>query len=200
MITFYFIRHGQTQHNLIMDQIGQTAEEPLNATGFKQADTLGVNLLIQNINFDKLFCSTYERAIQTCNAITNKQPNTVIYDNRLREYSAGDMLGKPRDEVIKEYQTDMEMRGMAFKFPNGESLFEVEDRAVDWLNSTKLLESTEDLSVGVVSHGMTIKCLLHHIMKFDHNLTWRITLDNTSITKVIYKNKQWFIKSINVVL
>ncbi len=44
---------------------------------------------------------------------------------------------------------------------------------------------------------MTIKCLLHHIMGFDKHLTWKVTIDNTSVSRLHFGKDGWRILSIN---
>jgi len=95
----------------------------------------------------------------------------------------------------------MDFCGMGFKFPNGESLLDVEFIASRWLGkeivSNPFTRNDKPLKIAIFSHGMTIKCLLHWIMQFDHRMTWKIKTENTSISTVHLKNGEWFIESIN---
>jgi broad specificity phosphatase PhoE len=53
------------------------------------------------------------------------------------------------------------------------------------------------LNIFVFSHGMTIKCLLHYIMGFDQGFTWKLTLENTSISKLYFSQEGWRLLTIN---
>lgn len=207
----YLIRHGQTPTNLDGNTCGQTAESPLTEKGRLQASLLGERLAYKDkVTFDKVYSSNYTRAHDTAKIATgNNQP--IILAPELREYSAGDWTGGNRNDV---YSVPVLLRMAAmtsgFQPPNGESLHMVERRASTWLEDTVLYnKNVQDESVRrhaqkqppqnifIFSHGMTIKCLLHYIMGFDQSFTWKVTLENTSISKLYFDNKGWRLLSIN---
>jgi alpha-ribazole phosphatase len=198
-ITVYFIRHGESERNILPNLIGQDPNEKLTANGEVQAKKLGIFFKNNNIKFDDIYASSYARAYWTAEIVRNEfAPQQIIYNvPALREYSAGDMIDKKREEVITlELQERMSSLGMAFKFPNGESLYDVEQRAATWLND-KIIFRPGKQTIAVFSHGMTIKCLIHHIMQFDQRMTWRLTLNNTSCSVFQFKQNMWWMRSIN---
>jgi broad specificity phosphatase PhoE len=207
----WLIRHGQTPTNLDGDTCGQTAESPLTEHGRLQAHLLGERLAYKDkVSFDKVFASSYTRAHDTAKIATgNNQP--IVVTPELREYSAGDWTGQKRNEVYN-VPTLLRMAAMTngFQPPSGESLHMVERRAAVWLEENILYNKqiqeeasrrhTQKLptqNIFVFSHGMTIKCLLHYIMGFDQSFTWKITLENTSISKLYFDNKGWRLLTIN---
>ena len=193
----YLVRHGQTNRNQHPEFIGQAPDEPLTELGLKQARKLGDWLSTNKVEFKAVYCSPYKRALDTCHLALPKHPNITVVEE-LREYSTGDAENKKRHEMITEEILDEMMElGMHFKWPKGESLFEVEQRSAKWFH-TMLQKHKHDIdNIAIFSHGMTIKCLLHFIMQFDHKLTWRTTLDNTSMSILDFKLDHWFLKSIN---
>ncbi len=207
----YLIRHGQTGVNAKGDTVGQTAESPLTEKGVLQAQMLGERLAYQEkVTFDKVFSSTYTRAHDTAKIATgNNQP--IVLASELREYSAGDWTGSTRNDIYN-VPTLLRMAAMtnAFQPPNGESLHMVERRAATWLEdnilynklvqeeaSRRKAQQLPPQNIFVFSHGMTIKCLLHYIMGFDQSFTWKITLENTSISKLYFDQKGWRLLTIN---
>lgn len=193
-MNIYLIRHGESVANMSHDIIGQDPNEPLSSQGELQAQKLGKYFANNNIIFDKVYCSPYKRAHDTCNIF--KQYNSYFEEiivPELREYSAGDMKGQKRTDVMTPQTIkSMEILGMQFKFPNGESLFEVQQRVITWFNSI----SHSYNNIALFSHGMTIKSFLQFFMQFDHKLTWRISIDNTSIS-ILNKTNNYFVKCIN---
>ena len=205
-ITLYIIRHGETNRNLNANLIGQSPEEPLSLTGEQQAEALGQYFADHLIDFDKVFVSPYLRAKQTAQIVlkhVDKSLDDCQIVDELREYSVGDALDQPRDKyATPELIKKMEFEGMNFKYQNGESLYEVEERIGGWvktniLNNSDYINSTKNFRIALFSHCVAIKCLLHYIMQFNHKLTWRLKIDNTSCSIVEYKNFNWFIKHIN---
>jgi len=203
-LTLYLIRHGQSIQNTKPDMIGQEPMEPLSHIGKWQAEKLGEYLVRTETYFDEVYTSNYARARDTCLIVKDIMREGMLpfqeqTFSELREYSAGEMTGSKRSEVLTpDVLTSMENLGMLFKFPNGESLFEVQQRAVSWLYDTVLsVPADKHRHVALFSHGMTIKCLLQHFMQFDQRMTWRITLDNTSMSILEFKNNMCFLKCIN---
>lgn len=207
----YLIRHGQTPTNADGNTIGQMGDSPLTEKGRLQAQLLGERLAYNDrVTFDKVYSSDYVRAHDTAKIVTgDNQP--IILTPELREYSAGDWIGSSRSE-IHNIPTVLRMAAMtnAFLPPNGESLHMVERRASKWLEDTilynKLVQEESSRrhaqklppqNIFVFSHGMTIKCLLHYIMGFDQSFTWKVTLENTSISKLYFDNKGWRLLTIN---
>lgn len=193
---FYFIRHGKTGRNDRPDLIGQDPEEELSNLGKTQAALLGNRLKNENLEFAEVFCSPYRRAIDTCKLALPDVLPTVIDD--LKEYSTGAAINQSRlDLITYEVLDEMEHRGMHWSWPEGESMYDVEQRASKWLYQALIKYKDKEVNLAIFSHGQTIKCLLHFIMQFENSLTWRLSIDNTSISIADYKLEHWFIKSIN---
>lgn len=197
-LSLYLIRHGESNRNLETDLIGQAPEEELTPKGELQAKKLGQYFDTNLISFNKIYASPYKRALHTAEIVCQENGDQITeVVPALREYFSGDFLNKSRQEVItKDVIKQMEALGMGFKFPKGESLYEVELRASTWLISM-LGKCEENDKVALFSHGMTIKCLLHYIMNFNQHMTWRIACHNTSVSHLELKNGYWHVNYIN---
>lgn len=207
----WLIRHGQTGVNAQNTTVGQTGESPLTEKGRLQAQLLGERLAYKDkVNFDLVYSSDYVRAHDTAKIATGGN-QTILLAPELREYSAGDWTGTERKSIYN-VPTLLRMAAMtnAFLPPNGESLHMVERRATKWLedsilyNKAVIEQATSRRATGdkplnffVFSHGMTIKCLLHYIMGFDQSFTWKLTLENTSISKLYFSQEGWRLLTIN---
>lgn len=200
-INLYLIRHGESVRNTEPDVIGQDKGEILTFNGELQARRLGEYFRDNLISFDEIYFSYYKRARDTCDiACAEFAENAIKYPCvELREYSAGDVTNKKRSEVVTfEVLDEMNKLGMHFKFPKGEALYQVQGRAIKFIYDRILSKpSDKPRNIALFSHGMTIKCILQYVMQFDQKMTWRITLDNTSVSVIQFKNDMWFIKSIN---
>ena len=211
----YLIRHGQSEINAMPDMVGQKADSRLTEKGKNQARLLGSRFSKDEI--DHIYSSDYIRAADTCRIAlseTLKDKGTMpLFVPELREYSAGDWTHSKRHEV-HNIPTILRMAAMTSCFcpPNGESMHMVERRASRWLedkilyNKERIEETAARAAAGlkpqnilVFSHGMTIKCLLHYVMGFDQSFLWKLTLENTSISKLYFNsNKEgWRLLTIN---
>lgn len=206
----YLIRHGQSETNVNPDHMGQTPDVPLTKLGKEQAKKLGERFAKEDIEFDFVYSSPYKRALNTAEIAVGDTHSTIIKSPRLREYDAGDWTGKSRKETITTaIQLQMGYQNNGFQPPGGESLNQVERRASEWLEDCILYhpemhkasaEAKADgriLKIAAFSHGMTIKTLLHYVMGFDKNFTWKVSIYNTSITRLSYGAVGWGLGTIN---
>jgi broad specificity phosphatase PhoE len=207
----HLIRHGQSEFNVTPDRMGQFSDTPLTEKGQQQAWLLNARFKKEEQKFDKVFASDYIRAHDTAKIVVCGSYSDIILNPSLREYSAGDWNGQSRKEKIStEVKLRMGLLANGFLPPNGESMHMVERRASQWLEDA-ILYNTDIIKesairknkgqapqeIAVFSHGMTIKCLLHYVMGFDQSFTWKLTLDNTSISKLYFGKDGWRLLSIN---
>jgi broad specificity phosphatase PhoE len=212
----YLIRHGQSEVNAQADLVGQKEDSQLTDKGRRQAILLGQRLAKEGERLNIVWTSPYDRARDTCHIAMNQIPNdlrgTTLYDSNLREYSAGDWTHAKRHEV-HSVPVLLRMAAMTNGFcpPNGESMHMVERRASKWLEDNILYNKQvmelsahnaaegKKLRICAFSHGMTIKCLLHYVMGFDQSFLWKLTLENTSISKLYFNSNEegWRLLTIN---
>lgn len=93
----YIIRHGQVPHNALKQY--NTTDEDLTVLGIKQAEELRDK--IKDMKFDIIICSPLNRAKHTAEII-NINNNKIIYDDRIRERSCGDLSEKPLEVTNRE--------------------------------------------------------------------------------------------------
>ena len=206
------VRHGQSTTNQNPDLMGQEPNTPLSDHGRYQAELLSQRLKPDLSKIDFIYSSSYTRALDTAIIATNRtssQGISIVDD--LREYSAGDWTGVSREDTLNlEVKVRMGLMGHGFLPPNGESLHQVERRASKWLEeeiiynkryielaNRKRKAKEPPTNIYCFSHGMTIKCILSYIMNFDRNFTWKISIDNTSMSKLYFGKDGWKLLNIN---
>ena len=135
----YFV-HGTTTDNASKLCSGWK-EAMLNDLGKEQAENLGGVSRERDDKFDIMFTSDLKRAIDSSNIAFPEVEK--IRDKRLRECNYGDLDGEHKSLVIYEEHIDD-------KFPNGESLKDVEMRMRDFVNYLK--ENYDGKTIGIVAH------------------------------------------------
>ena len=206
LTNLYLIRHAQCVANQNPDIVaGQSLNSPVSETGIQQSLMLRQWLKINNIKFKHVFSSPAPRAVSTAKmSLEWQEPQpAIILDDRLLEYSAGDWEGQPRvqahtDQVIKQ----MQVMGIDFTPPNGESLRMVGHRTQDFLlqriTQDQSLHATEEaVNIGIFSHGLAIKCLLHNILGFDSHMIWKLEIANVSVSLLTFSSQGWRLRYIN---
>lgn len=186
----YFVRHGQTIWN-VEKRFQGLSDSPLTELGITQAKLLGEKL--KDIKFDKFYSTSLKRAYNTANYIKgNRKQKVEIFDDFV-EISMGDMEGIKQEDFKKLYPeqvknfffNQLEYDPSSF---GGESFLEVRERVIRGLN--KFIELNKNYErVLVVSHGATLKTLLHYISGKDiSTLSDEAIPKNTSYTIVKYEN------------
>ena len=186
----YFVRHGQTVWN-VEKRFQGLSDSPLTELGIRQAKLLGEKL--KDIKFDKFYSTSLKRAYDTANYIKgNRKQKVEIFDDFV-EISMGDMEGIKQEDFKKLYPeqvknfffNQLEYDPSSF---GGESFLEVRERVIRGLN--KFIELNKNYErVLVVSHGATLKTLLHYISGKDiSTLSDEAIPKNTSYTIVKYQN------------
>ena len=210
-INVYLVRHAQSLANaLTEDLIGQDNDTPLTKLGVNQAEKLGSRFSNQGIIFDEIISSTYLRAKTTAEivAIIAKYKKPITMTEALVEYNPGLWKGRKRAEIHADEKTvrAMSYQNMGFLFPgdHGESYHKVERRAATFIenhiihNKDVLAKAEEnELNIGVFTHGMTAKCVLHYILGFSSDMLWKVRIGNTSVSHFVFNDKGWFVNSIN---
>ena len=152
-LTLYFVRHGQTDWN-VLGRLQGRVDKPLNDTGKEQAAHNGRALareLGRAEGYD-FIASPMQRTCQTMKIIREQMqlpPDDYLTEDRLKELSFGDWEGLTLDEIEKLNPTGNAARHndkWAAVPPNGESYEMVYHRIGGWLQ-----ELTCDTVI--VSHG-----------------------------------------------
>lgn len=156
----YFVRHGQTNHNLNKLLAGHCDVE-LNDTGLKQAKLAAENA--SNLKIDLIYCSPLIRAKQTCNEINKFHNCDVLIRNELIERSFGKYESceygcidgeKCWNYYDETYDDEIEPLRDVFK------------RVSDFLDSIK--EEYSDKNILIVAHndiGRAIYCYFNGVPK-----------------------------------
>ena len=140
MIKILYFVHGTTTDN--QDKLcSGWSNAMLNDLGREQAINLGNVSRERKDAFDIIFTSDLKRAIDSSKLAFPDVEK--ITDKRLRECNYGDLDGKHKSLVIYEEHVED-------KFPNGESLIDVENRMREFIEFLK--ENYDGKTVGIVAH------------------------------------------------
>ncbi len=164
----YFV-HGTTTDNIEHKSTGWLPGE-LSKKGIEQSIKLKEQINLNEI--DLVISSDLKRAIDSAENIF-KDSKEILHDKRIRECNYGDLNGK--DSSLVKYEEHIDI-----KFPNGESLKEVEERVRNFCNY--LLEEYDGKTVALVAHKAP-QLALEVITK---NISWEEAID-----KDWRKTKSW---------
>jgi probable phosphoglycerate mutase len=158
-VRIYLARHAETGQN--RDGVVQgRADNALSELGQRQAEALGSALAGEPLV--AVYSSPLQRAQQTAAAIALVHGIAVTPVPNLLEMDIGEMEGLSGPELRERHAEFLKVwtseHGATAPMPGGESLQQVQDRAGAALD--RIIATTEDGAVGVVSHNFVVLSLL----------------------------------------
>ncbi len=144
-MSIYFVRHGQTDWNVIGKLQGNSDIE-LNQTGRTQAMVTREQL--QKVQIDAIYCSPLKRAKETAEIINELWNLPIHFDERLKERNFGIMEGCLRKEVPFD---KIWSRNENISFQEGESAIEFYERVEQFLS--EIVPLAKDKEILIVAHG-----------------------------------------------
>lgn len=203
MLDLYLIRHAESEMNLKDHEMigGRLNGSPLTKNGGIQPAFLGHRLQKDGIAFDEVYTSPAVRAIQTAEIVCKYlsfPSDRIVQLDLLLELSHGEWEGRSRLETYSpEVIAGMNADPWNHHAPGGESQKQVEDRVYSFVEEYLLPRWGQGLVAGVFTHSMAIKCLFRRLMGSDPSETWKINVDNTSITRFQHSSKGWSLICLN---
>ena len=204
---FYFIRHGESLSNVTPGiAAGANFDAPMTDRGHLQAEAAGERLASEGVKFDKIYSSSLVRAVQTTEGVLRgmgiegtefEQVDAII------EKQTPAWRGKlAKDVMPTEVRLKMAEKGQFFKAADGETMRWVERRASGWLEDEVIYnedwyEKPGTHTIAIVSHGDTMRALLHYITGMDNRLAMRTDIFNCSISRFRFGKLGWYIGNIN---
>ncbi|MDY0297189.1 MAG: histidine phosphatase family protein [Acidobacteriota bacterium] len=183
----FLIRHGETRSNREGIFRGRL-DIPLSVRGEEQARALRNADAVSTIV--AVTSSPLVRAQATARIAFPDLPLHV--DERLNNLDLGEWSGKRKQDVKRDFPDEWRLWVQdphAIRFPGGESLREVHERArlfLDWFRRS------DRTPMAAITHRSVIKCLLGTAMGMARNYFWKFHLDNASITRLVWEPGRGF--------
>ena len=185
-VCIFLVRHGETDWNKNHRFQGRT-DIPLNPVGRAQAQALA--LALKGVPLTAIHSSPLKRAIETARTIRAYHPTTpVIEELGLIEMDLGEFDGMEAQHWAEKHPDLLEIwkeRPSLMKMPGGESLKEVQARAVETLES---IHGRYKIGSHLLftSHNFVITSLLCHAcgMPLDR---FRELRQETAALNILYK-------------
>lgn len=180
MTVLLLVRHGHT------DVAGRrlTGWQPgvhLNARGREEADRLVGRL--EGVPIDAIVTSPLERARETAAPLARARRLRPVVDRRLIEVDYGAWTGRSIAQLRRTRLWRQVIRAPStFRFPDGESLLQVQTRVVD--AATALAAREPSGTVVAFSHADPIRLLLAHLAGMHADHLQRLVIDTGSVTAI----------------
>ena len=185
MTEIYLIRHIQAEGNLYRAMQGQW-DGGVTELGLKQVDALAERF--REIPVDALYASDLTRACVTASAIQKTHPLPLRTDVRLREIDLGPWETRFFGDLKHEEPESIDCFIHApyrWRLDGAETYAEVGERAFAALE--EIARENEGKTVAVVSHGVTIRCLLIRALGSEA-VGGQLIGGNTAVSHLLYDN------------
>ena len=197
MTELFLIRHAQAEGNRYRMMQGRW-DGDVTPRGYKEIKALGACFADRRL--DAVYSSDLFRAEVTAKGVIGARENLSIqYDDRLREINVGpwttaffgDLFRDSHDEIERfMYESDK------WHIEGAETFADVAERA--YAAMSDIARTNEGRTVAVVSHGVTIRCILWKITGAPINDTAALPIcGNAAYCRLIYDNGRFSVKEIN---
>ena len=177
------VRHGQTP-TTGTSLPGRAPGLHLADTGRAQAEAVALRVATMS-KVNAVYASPLERTRETAAPIAKQCGHKVKIARGLLECDFGDWTGRALKDLFKlpEWST-VQRYPSGFRFPNGESFTEMQQRITNTIASLVARHPGE--TIVAVSHADPIKAAIAHAMGTHLDLFQRIVVSPCSVTAIAY--------------
>jgi probable phosphomutase (TIGR03848 family) len=188
------VRHGQTPTTGKVLP-GRSAGLHLADKGKAQAQATA-DVLAGLKQVDAVYSSPLERARETAAPIASARGLKVQIDKGLLELDIGEWTGEELKKVARtpEWRV-VQGHPSGFRFPGGESFFELQARIVGAIN--RLVAAHRGGTVVAVSHADPIKAAVVHATGAHLDMFQRISISPASVTSILYGEMAPMVLNVN---
>ena len=152
----YILRHGKTK---VIDE--DYFRSHLSSEGEIEAQELAKNEIFRNI--DKIFSSTFNRAVDTAKVFAVELKLPINLDKRLNEWKLQSMNHPDYLEEERKGWEDVNRKGVS-----GESILDLRKRFLEFLEELSKVNSEKDILL--VTHGTAIESIVSYLENRDPSI------------------------------
>lgn len=196
MAVFLLIRHGENDWVTDMKLAGRLPDVHLNVRGQAQAERLAV--VLADAPVKAVYSSPLERAFETAEPIAKAHSLPVQVHPDLIEIDFGKWAGKELRHLKQGRQWKLVQDSpAAFRFPDGESFAEAQDRIVKTLTELSVQYAEKEIVV-CASHSDLIRLAVAHFLGMKLDNFQRIRIAPASLTSLYLSGGDAYFGPINM--
>jgi probable phosphoglycerate mutase len=189
MARIFLLRHAQSVANAKGILAGRAENISLSKSGLKEREDL--NERLAGAKFDQILSSPIQRCIETIENFHN-DPEIV---EEFQEVNYGDWTGKKFSSLTRnKHWRQIHSNPTGVRFPNGETLPEVQIRALNGIADNVKKSSKNVL---IATHADVIKVLILHALGTHLNNIDKVHIGNSSFSIVDYEKGDYRVIKVN---
>lgn len=181
--TWYLVRHGETEWNAIARMQGQLDSR---LTGRGRAQAAVSAALLARLGVDVMFASPLGRVRETLAFVEREVPLPVTFDDRLKEWSAGDWSGSTYAEVEAAWPEEFAAwvaDRYACRSPGGENFRDLIERAQSFFAD---VADVPGRRVAIVAHGFMNRALAAVLLGLSPHEMLRMRQPNDAVIRIVH--------------
>ncbi len=170
----FFIRHGESEANLLREFSNRGHKHGLTLTGRQQAVALAHTF--QDVPISRIFSSPLLRATQTAEIVSTALDVPYEITDALREYDCGILEGRSDEQGWQLYDTVLQawVNGdWTQRIEQGESFLDIQHRFVPFIEQLVQTYGHNAENIMLIGHGGTYRCMLPLVLT---NIDFSFTL------------------------
>jgi len=168
----YFIRHGQTNYNLL-HLCNDVIEKPVALTEQGKRQAIAVAEKLQSVYFDKIIVSELPRTRQTADIINYTRQVPILTQPLINDIRSG-----YDSQPVAEYQQAISHDRMHACINGGESLLQHKQRVLKFIH---WLQQQQDKCVLVIAHEETLRVFKAVFESLDDTSMIDLSFDNCAV-------------------
>lgn len=193
MSRIFLLRHAQSVANEKGILSGRLPGIDLSAEGKRQRDLLTERLA--GSKFDLVLSSPMDRCQQTLEIFLQTNQHSMLIDHGLTEVDYGIWTGKSFKSLKRNSDWQQIIKsGSKIRFKDGESVKEVQKRAMTTLNS---YIKKRNKNILVSTHADVVKFALFHALGVSLDNLEKMSIDNASISVIDFEKESLRVRLVN---
>ena len=178
---FYLVRHADKATGDYFNPRLRHDDQPISKFGRIQASKIKKYFHKESIK--SIYVSEYIRTVQTARPLARKLKIVPIADYRLNEIDIG-IIDKLSDDEMKEKYPEvwnaLQDRNRDFRWPEGETGLEAQERVVSFINE----QTNQEGNILLVAHDGIIRILVCYVLGLPIYSRFNFQVDTASITEI----------------
>ena len=187
----YFVRHGESEANLLNEFANRGLKHGLTEKGMRQARALAQSL--ESAPVEAIFSSPLLRARQTAQILAHELGVVYEVTDALREFDCGVLEGKSDDISWQVYlhlcEAWLSRNEWHQRIEQGESYEEIQQRFVPFVARLLQTYGTSAGAVVLVGHGGTYRCMLPLVLRnIDFRFILKHSMSHTAVVVLLARS------------
>lgn len=179
----FIVRHAEKEPGDFFNPQLRHQDQPISSQGRVASQKLAA--YFAGLPISAIYVSAYQRTRQTIEPLAQQLHLPPIVDQRLNEIDNGRIEGLTEPEIQQAYPAvwnALIARTADFRFPEGETGAEAQDRIVTFLQEKRALHDNE--TILLVSHDGLIRLLMCYIVHAPVYERWNLQVDTCGIMEI----------------